>query len=128
MEAYFDAVLDQQGDFSEAFTFLSDDCQEESSLLIFQALLADGPVLAEATFTVKDLRFVELVFDFAVVEPEMVITSSSGEQPVALNVEGGLVELIREDGQWRIHCPDSGADANEEPVAVEPVATEPAVP
>ena len=61
----------------------------------------------------------------------MVSTSSSGEQPVLLDVEDGLVELIKEDGRWRISsCAEPGAEhggeSNEVPAVEEP--PEPAVP
>ncbi len=108
LEGFTQALNDS--DFAKAYSYFSEECQDNVSLSEFSAGLAFATVFfGEAAFEVSNIRIIELANDRAVVDVDITITGVGEEFAVEEDQEP--IELIKEDGRWRTtDCEDGSTE------------------
>ena len=121
MEGYFAAI--NENDIAAQYDFFSEECKELLSLEEFADLTdsqSTQAFLGENELKVKDVRFIELQDDEAIIEVEVVLVADGEELDITEEgEEEASIELVKEDGDWRLaggggsDCTDIGAEPEE---------------
>lgn len=98
LEGFTQALNDR--DFDEAYSYFSEECQDNVSLSEFSAGLAFATVFfGESEFEVGDVRIIELAGDRALVDADITIAGLGDEFTLEEGQEP--FELVKEGGRWR---------------------------
>lgn len=108
LEGFTQALNDS--DFAKAYSYFSEECQDNVSLSEFSAGLAFATVFfGESEFEVGDVRIIELTGDRALVDADITITGLDDE--FTLEDDQEPIELIKEGGRWRTtDCEDTSTE------------------
>ena len=98
LEGFAQALNDS--DFTKAYSYFSEECQDNVSLSEFSAGLAFAAVFfGEGELEVSNVRIIELTGDRALIDADITITGIDDEFTSEEDQEP--IELVKEGGRWR---------------------------
>ncbi|MCH8065670.1 MAG: DUF4352 domain-containing protein [Chloroflexi bacterium] len=98
LEGFAQALNDS--DFTKAYSYFSEECQDNVSLSEFSAGLAFAALFfGEGELEVSNIRIIELTGDRAIVDAEITITGVGDD--FSVEEDQDPIELVKEDGRWR---------------------------